>query len=117
RLLSSTPRSWRMLAPTPAGALAGTGRNPHAREPPELWPRAVAPLLLGLALRFDLTDAGGRIPIAAVPLAVLLVALHCRGLGVVFRFHLAEAGGRIPIAAVPLAVLPGPLLRVVRGLR
>src|SRR5712664_829976 len=59
----------------------GHGSERHAREPAAQSPPAVAPLLLGLAFRFDLADAGGRIPISAVPQAGLLVTLHCCGLG------------------------------------
>src|SRR5713101_2718068 len=73
----------------------------------------VAPLLLGLPFRFHLAAAGGRIPIAAVPLARLLVTLHCRGLGLGL---VLAAAFRIP-PTVPDEVLAGPLLRGVLGLR
>src|SRR6266446_428433 len=109
RSLPSTPRSWRVLARTPAGH----GSERHAREPAAQSPRAVAPLLLGLPFRFHLAAAGGRIPIAAVPLARLLITLHCRGLGLGL---VLAAAFRIP-PTVPDAVLAGPLLRGVLGLR
>src|SRR3989454_2551382 len=91
----------------------GHGSERHAREPAAQSPRAVAPLLLGLPFRFHLAAAGGRIPIAAVPLARLLITLHCRGLGLGL---VLAAAFRIP-PTVPDAVLAGPLLRGVLGLR
>src|SRR3989442_5419246 len=84
----------------------GHGSGRHAREPAAPWPRAVAPLLLGLAFRFDLAGAGGRIQIAALPLAGLLVSLHCCGLGLGL---VLAAAFRIP-PTVPDAVLAGSLL-------
>src|SRR2546428_1310683 len=91
----------------------GHGSERHAREPAAQSPRAVPPLLLGLPFRFHLAAAGGRIPIAAVPLARLLVTLHCRGLGLGL---VLAAAFRIP-PTVPDAVLAGPLPRGGPGLR